>query len=152
MTRKPRAHSHTHSAPSLENVLAAIKAAGLKITAPRKAILQAFVGEHGPFTAEEIHTIITKRVCDLATVYRTLGSLEEAGILKRCDFKDSLARYELAEPGHAHHHHIICNKCRRIEIIEDHEVAHELDRLGKKMGYAEVSHSLEFFGICPQCR
>jgi Fe2+ or Zn2+ uptake regulation protein len=135
---------------TLEEVLGALKKSSLKLTGPRRAILEALVEKHGPFTAEEIHKNITRRVCDLATVYRSMSSLEEAGILRRCEFGDGTARYELAEAG-AHHHHVVCKSCKQIEIVDDQELE-EIDRFARKKGYSDVSHVLEFFGICPNCR
>lgn len=142
---------HRHTAPTMEDALASLKKAELKLTSPRKAILQALVDEHGPFTAEEVHKKVGRRVCDQATIFRTLASLEEVGILRRCEFGDGSARYEISDrPGH-HHHHLICKKCRRVEMIEDCELE-GLDRLAQKRGFTEVSHILEFFGLCPDCK
>lgn len=143
-------HQHAHS-PTLEQVLGELKKAQLKLTTPRKAILQALVNEHGPFTAEEVLKKISRRVCDQATVYRTLASLEEVGIITRCEFGDGSARYEIAgETGH-HHHHLICKKCKRVEIVDDCEVE-GLDKVAQKRGFSDVSHVLEFFGLCPDCK
>lgn len=138
-------HSH-----SFEGALDALKKHHLKLTEPRKAILQILSKQHGPFTAEEIHKLISRRVCDQATVYRTLTRLVQVGILRRCEFGDGSARFELAAPG-THHHHVICNKCKRIEIVDNHEIE-KIDKFPRDLGFSNVSHILEFFGICPQCK
>ena len=138
-------------ARNMEEILAALKKSGLKLTFPRKAIIQALHQNHGPFTAEEIHKLVTKRVCDLATVYRCLAQLEEARILRRCEFGDGTARYELTSQDETHHHHLICIECKRIEIVDDRELE-EIDRFARKRGFSNVSHSLEFFGTCPKCQ
>lgn len=132
------------------HVLGDLKSSGLKLTEARKAILKALTDHHGPFTVEEIHKLISKKICDQATVYRNLSSLADAGLIRRCEFGDGSARFELAEVGE-HHHHIICNKCKRVEIIDDPEIE-EIDRFARKRGFADVSHILEFFGTCPQCK
>ncbi|MDR3608344.1 MAG: Fur family transcriptional regulator [Oligoflexia bacterium] len=136
------------STDKLEEVLGELKKSRLKLTKPRKAILLALVQNHGPFTAEEIHKIISKKVCDLATVYRCVASLEEAEILRRVEFGDDSSRYELAHD--THHHHLICTRCKRVEIVDEPELE-EIDRFVKKRGYSNITHSLEFFGICPDC-
>ena len=143
-------HGSSHSR-DLDDVLGDLKKSRLKLTEPRKAIIQALVNNHGPFTAEEIQKIITKKICDLATIYRCLTSLEEVGILRRCEFGDGAARYELAETGDSHHHHLICNDCKRIEIVDDCELD-EIDRFAKRKGFSDISHTLEFFGTCPHCK
>jgi Fur family ferric uptake transcriptional regulator len=142
----------SHEQKQFSSILEDIRRSQLRITEPRKAIVQALLRDHGPFTAEEIHHHISKKVCDLATIYRSLNSLEEAGFVKRCEFGDGSARYELADrSGDHHHHHIICKGCKKIEVLEDCELE-EIDRFAKKRGFSDISHSLEFFGTCPQCR
>jgi Fur family ferric uptake transcriptional regulator len=136
---------------TLEDVLGDLKKSRLKLTEPRKAILFALFDNHGPFTAEEIHKIITKKVCDLATIYRCLASLEEVGILRRVEFGDDSSRYELTEADDSHHHHLICKECKRIEIVDDPDLE-KIDSFAKKRGFSNVSHTLEFFGICPECK
>jgi Fur family ferric uptake transcriptional regulator len=135
----------------LEHALSDLKKSKLKVTPPRKAILIALSANHGPFTAEQVHKLMAKNICDMATVYRCLASLAEAGILRRVEFGDLSSRYELAETDDSHHHHLICNQCKRIEIVDDPGIE-QIDRFAKKRGFSDVSHSLEFFGICPQCK
>jgi len=141
-------HGQSHS-PTMDELAKNLRKRSLKLTDQRKAILQALVDNHGPFTAEEIFKIVTRRVCDVATIYRCVASLETAGILRRCEFGDGVARYELA--GSSHHHHLICTDCKRVEIIDDHEIE-QIDRFARKRGFSDISHTLEFFGICPKCK
>ena len=146
---------HLNDNPTLEvkltYQLSLMKQAGLRITAPRRAIVQALLVSHGPFTAEELHKIITKKVCDLVTIYRCLASLEKAGLIKRCEFGDGTTRYELQETQSHHHHHVICRICKKIEVLNDCELQ-DIERFASNRGYTGVSHKLEFFGICSDCK
>ena len=123
----------------------------MRVTEPRKAILKFLASEHGPFSAEETHQRVAKTECDLATVYRSLTSLEGVGVVRRCEFGDGIARYELVEEARHHHHHVICKSCKKVDVLDDCELD-DLDRFAKKRGFTEVSHSLEFFGLCPKCK
>ena len=143
--------THTHDDLTLSSVLDDLRKSHLRITEPRKAILLALLEHHGPFTAEELHKRFTKKICDLATIYRCVSSLVEAGIIKRCEFGDRSARYELSERNRHHHHHVICTECKKIEVLDDCELD-EIDRFARKRGFSGVSHSLEFFGVCPACK
>jgi Fur family ferric uptake transcriptional regulator len=145
-TSKKQTNSH-----DFEHVVHLLKRARLRITEPRVALIQMLLKNHGPFTAEELYKQMTQNVCDLATIYRTLGSLEKAGMLKRCEFGDGSARYELFERNDHHHHHLICRSCKAISVLDDCELE-EIDQIPKKRGFKEISHSLEFFGICPKCQ
>ncbi len=144
--------THTHAAHgiTMDDLLAKMKKAGMKSTTPRKAILTVFLQSHGPHTAEEVHRLISTKVCDLVTVYRTLLNLEESKILRKCEFGDRIARFELAEDEHTHHHHLICVDCKRVDVIDDEEIE-LIDRFASKRGFKNISHSLEFFGTCPDC-
>jgi Fur family ferric uptake transcriptional regulator len=144
-----KAHHLDHV--SLERLIENLRKSQLRVTEPRIAILQALLEKHGPFTVEEIHRRVTKKACDLATIYRTLGSLEKTGIIKRCEFGDGTARFELSERADHHHHHVICRICKKIEVLDDCGLQ-EIDRFAKKRGFIEITHSLEFFGICPHCQ
>lgn len=135
----------------LEKLLEELKKSHLRVTEPRIAILRVLLEEHGPFTAEEIHKCIPKKMCDLATIYRTLASLEKTGIIRRCEFGDGSARYELSEHENHHHHHVICKVCKAVEVLDDCEL-NELAQYAQKRGFTEVTHSLEFFGVCPNCQ
>jgi len=117
---------------------------------PRREILAVLATDHGPFTIEEIHKRLGKQSCDVVTVYRNLATLEELGLVRRCDFGDRTYRYELYANEH-HHHHIVCRVCAKVETLDLCVVA-GLERMAKRMGYTSVTHSMELFGICPKCR
>lgn len=121
-----------------------------RITAPRLEVMSILKSNHKPLTIAEIHSRVKKNRIDLATVYRTLNLFKDLGIVNEIDFKDEFKRYELVYDRH-HHHHIVCRKCKRVENVETC-VLDELEKLLNKKGYTEISHSLEFFGLCKKCR
>ena len=148
MARKQR---HSDPTAVLDKMLEELKKNELKLTVPRKSILEVLAKEHGPFTADEIQKQMPKKTCDTATIYRSLSSMEEAGLLRRCEFGDGIARYELREPNDEHHHHhLICRVCKKVDIIDDEEIE-KIDKFATQKGYSQVSHILEFFGVCPNC-
>ena len=144
-------HTHSEALSDLSLFLDLLRKANLRITGPRVSVLRALLAGHGPFTVEEIFEAVrlSEDRCDLATVYRILSSFEKIQILRRCEFGDGTTRFELAGEGH-HHHHVICRVCRRVEELGDCEIP-ELNQFAEKLGFSQVSHSLEFFGVCPQC-
>ncbi|PKL77001.1 MAG: transcriptional repressor [Candidatus Melainabacteria bacterium HGW-Melainabacteria-1] len=133
----------------LSTALKSLKASGLKLTRTRRALLEVLVKEHGPFTIEELQQRLDGS-CDIATVYRNMTAFGEFGLVRPCDFGDGLTRYEWAH-SHEHHHHIICQRCRLVEELE-HCVVEELEQLVASRGYSNVSHRLEFYGLCQNCQ
>lgn len=136
-----------------ETVRSRMKDMGLKMTQARKSMLELLLYEHGPFSCEEVFEKLNKKKgvepCDLVTVYRSLAKLEESGIIERCDFGDGKTRYEIKHRGH-HHHHIICKVCKRVETITACKLV-DTSSIPTSLGFKDVTHKLEFFGICPSC-
>jgi Fur family ferric uptake transcriptional regulator len=143
-------HAHPHASDEFERALATLRAHGQRVTKTRKAILQLLIHEHGPFTTEALHDRLAGGECDLVTVYRCLAAMEEIGLVRRCDFGDGTYRYEF-DSGEHHHHHVICRDCREVKTL-DFCVADSLERMARQMGYANVNHTLEIFGVCPKCQ
>ena len=128
-----------------------LREAKLKVTEPRKKVLKVLMEKHGPLSIEEIRRSMLKGECDLVTIYRSVSALEERGLLLRCDFGDGIARFEYGTSADHHHHHIICRKCKDVEPLEVCVDDHWKSLLDTR-GYTDLSHSLEFFGLCPDCR
>ena len=103
-------------------------------------------------TNREIFAAMPKGRCDLATIYRAMHLLEEMGMVKRFDFGDGTARFELVGEGDGHHHHLICTRCAEVVEIDECFLREIESRLAAQNGFKAVTHKLEFFGICPACQ
>ncbi len=127
-----------------------LKEAALKVTPVRLAILNLFSEECRPLDAEFIHSKLRNKNTNLVTVYRTLTSLEQAGVLKRVDLHTDSVHYELT--AH-HHHHIVCIQCGDIESFEMCDLdAFSKSILKKSSKFKQINnHSFELFGICKMC-
>ena len=124
-----------------------------KITGPRAAILEILRQHPHPLTNREIFNEMSADGCDLATVYRAMQMLEKLGMVKRFDFGDRAARFELVEEGDdGHHHHLICTRCSGVVEIQECFPAEIETRIAAVNGFKAVTHRLEFFGICPDCQ
>lgn len=126
---------------------------GLRLTRGRIAIIEELLETHKPLTLSELHTRVQAERCDFATVFRFIQILEKQNLVQRHAWKDRQPHYELQATGsHHHHHHLICKSCHRVEEIDACTVASLEHDLARQKGYAEVTHSLEFFGVCPDCQ
>jgi Fur family ferric uptake transcriptional regulator len=126
-----------------------IKESGGRITEQRKAMISVILGFKTPFSADQILGKMKKTSIDIATIYRSLNHFEDLGCLRSVDLSDGVTRYEYSL-DQAHHHHIICKKCRKIEAFDFCELKN-YEMIIKKMGYQDISHKLEFFGFCSKC-
>ncbi|HCR31747.1 MAG TPA: transcriptional repressor [Opitutae bacterium] len=132
------------------SALNSLKKERLRITEPRKALLQLLVDQSKPFSAEELHEMLGPGAFDLVTVYRNLEAFENAGIVNRIPTESGKSLFELNAEQH-HYHHIICRKCHRTEKLDTCEVK-KLEKLASDLGYSEITHVLELYGVCETCR
>jgi len=137
-------------AEQIEEAWEVLRAAILKRTRVREIVLEFLVRNHGPFGTEELFAKLKSKKLDLVTLYRTLASFDKAGVVRRCDFGDGIARYEF-QLSRSHRHHVICKVCRKARNF-DQCFSDKLEQAIAKMGYSEISHTLEFFGVCKSCR
>ena len=147
------AHPHRLVQTSLGELTQKLRDQARKITGPRQAILDVLRRHAHPLTNKEIHAALGKSDCDLATIYRNMHTLQSMGLVKRYDFGDGAARFELVEGDDAHHHHhLVCRACQAIVEIEGCFPPELEAELARRHGFSDISHRLEFFGLCPRCR
>ncbi len=141
-------HNHNVKVES-EYVFSQLRSFGGRITEQRRALVEAIVNFQGPFCADDLLGILKEGSMDLATVYRSLSAFAELGLLSTVDFGDGMLRYEYLS-GDEHHHHIICTNCKQVEPV-NFCVVQGQEQIIEHMGYKNVSHKLEFFGLCKKC-
>lgn len=132
-----------------------LKDKGLRATPARMAVIDMLSKTRLPIDARVICKKFSRirklKKINEATVYRTLASLEEGGVIKRIDLRKDSAHFELS--AGRHHHHIVCVRCSEIEDFENVEVEKALGRVaGRSVKFKSVhEHSLELFGLCKAC-
>ncbi|MBS2938412.1 transcriptional repressor [Nocardioides sp. J2M5] len=86
----------------------------------------------------------------LATVYRTLQAMAEAGEVDtlRTDDGETLFR----KCGPRHHHHLVCRRCGRTVEVDGPSVERWATQAAEDHGFTDVTHVVELFGHCPACR
>lgn len=139
--------------PRLPDLAQKLRGRARKLTAPRQAILEVLRQQPRPLSIKEIFGALPPDDCDLATVYRSMHLLESMRIVKRFDFGDGVARFELlAEGDDGHHHHLVCTNCSDIVELEECFPAALEKNIAARSGFKSVTHKLEFFGLCPRCQ
>lgn len=130
-----------------------LKKAGLKITLPRRKILEIL--ENAPnhhLSAEDIYQSLSASGDEigLATVYRVLTQFQEAGLVVRHYFEGGQSVYEL-DHG-THHDHLVCVKCGKVEEFVDDVIEKRQQEIALAAGYLITDHSLNIYGICQACQ
>jgi Fe2+ or Zn2+ uptake regulation protein len=133
------------------DVAATLRAADMRVTAPRVAVLSALrAGQH--VTADQVAMSIRDRVGPISTqaVYDVLAALTRAGLLRRIEPAGSATRYETRVGDN--HHHVVCRGCGAIADVDcavgDPPCLTSSDAGGFVVDEAEIT----FWGMCPACQ
>lgn len=125
---------------------------GLRPTRQRTAVTDALGAVTDFRSAQEIHDLVSEsgEKVGLATVYRTLAALADAGFVDVLRTEEGEAVYRRCVATH-HHHHLVCRHCGATVEVEGPAVEAWTHAIGREHGYADISHDLELFGTCPAC-
>lgn len=146
-------HSHRLIQQPLTELTEKLRKGARKVTGPRQAILDVLRRHASPLTNKEIRAALGEDDCDLATIYRNMHTLEKMGLVRRFDFGDGAARFELASDTDTdHHHHLVCTRCSMILEVDDCFPEEFQSAVASRHGFVAVTHRLEFFGVCPKCQ
>jgi len=128
-----------------------LKEKGLRLTQPRRLILDYIHNKGDHLTAKEIISYIHEKFprINKSTIYRTLELLEK----NECVFKsESMDRtiYHHAEEGH--HHHLVCSRCGRIIECDEDLFKSVENTLQRQYGFHVDFKYLVMSGLCEGCR
>lgn len=131
-----------------------LKEAGLRITQPRIAILNALTQRNHPTSIEQIHADLDDGSCDLVTVYRCLAAFEEIGLVQRSFFHNGTSLYQI-NLGDSARYHIVSKSSGIVEEIDPESAAElreavaRIEQRLRDQGYSDISHVVEFFAKSP---
>ena len=123
----------------------------LRKSGQRDAVLSVFLRQSEHLSVDEIYNLLRKENPDIgiATVYRTVNLLREAGIVKELHL-DGVIRYEIL--SERHHDHLVCSSCGTTVEISSDIIEKEQEALAEKHGFVLTDHSLILTGLCSTCR
>lgn len=130
-----------------------LKTKNLNFTRERKLVLDEVFSIDGHLEADEIFLRLKKDKKDVsrATVYRTLGLLVDSGLVRKVYLGDDHIHYEHTF-GHTHHDHLVCIKCGRVIEFSDKKIEKLQAKICQKNRFQEISHTVQIFGYCKDCR
>lgn len=128
----------------------ALRTAGLRVTAPRRAVL-AWLVQHPHTTADVIANGVRAAYGAVSTqaVYDVLAACTAAGLLRRIEPAGHPARYERRVGDN--HHHLVCRRCGRTEDIDCVIGARPCLEMADARGFTVDEAELTFWGWCPDC-
>ncbi len=137
----------------LEGAAQTLQATGKRITAQRRLLLKVLAESRAHLDAEEIYTLAKEKDpnISLATVYRTLNVLTEAGLVEeRANIRDSQRHcYEVTDKIH---YHFTCLSCQRVIEFEAPLIEQAIAELAERLSLDIVHTRVHADGYCPACR
>jgi Fur family ferric uptake transcriptional regulator len=112
-----------------------LRAAGLRCTSARIAVMQRLKRTSSPITHAELAEELVPKGLDKATVYRNLMDLAEADLVSRTELGDHVWRFELRDQSHdATHPHFVCVDCGSVTCLADVEFNQATQKRASKIG------------------
>ena len=137
-------------AADAESAESALRAAGLRVTSARRAVLDA-LREHPHASADAIFADVDRRApgTTLQSVYNALGDFAGAGLVRRIQPAGQPMRFEVRIDDN--HHHLVCTSCGRVEDVDcvtgEAPCLHPSQMHGFTLSQAEIT----FWGRCASC-
>ena len=135
---------------NVEKLVDRLRQKGIRVTHQRLEILKKIMSDPTHPAAEDIYARVVKQMpmISLDTVYRTIATFEEAGLIGRVEVLDDRARYDAnIDP----HHHLVCTNCKKIEDFywpefDNLKTPNEINNWGDIQ-----SRNIEVRGLCREC-
>ncbi|HYE21538.1 MAG TPA: transcriptional repressor [Tepidisphaeraceae bacterium] len=123
----------------------------LKFTPERAMILDAVLREEGLFEPEQLIDELKRlgHKVSRATVYRTLGHLQDSGILKQVFFDNKQSYYEVIA-GRETHDYLICIETGKVIEFDSERLRSLRDEICRQHGFEPISHRFQIFGVSPE--
>ncbi|PLY01831.1 MAG: transcriptional repressor [Desulfuromonas sp.] len=141
-------------AHNIENILdlfqQACREKNLRVTPQRVEIFRELALAQDHPSAEALYRRLADRMpmLSLDTVYRTLGTFCELGLISKVDTVESQARYEVALKSH---HHLICERCGKIIDFDWQQIdGIDLPEEVRGMGHFKT-RNVVVYGVCNDC-
>jgi Fe2+ or Zn2+ uptake regulation protein len=128
-----------------------LRRAGLRVTRQRLLVADALVAAGRQVTAQDLYERLRRRDKGIgrATAFRALEGLTVAGVARRMELDGHVYGYIACRPDH--HHHLACQRCGRVEEIDESYVASLTRRIENGLGFRVDDARLDFYGVCATC-
>lgn len=128
-----------------------LREAGERVTRQRIAVADALGAVGRQVSAQELYRRLRRRDPSIgrATVFRTLEALVAAGVARRLELDGHVYGYVACRPEH--HHHLACDRCGRVEEIDEAYIRPVAERVALDLGFRIDDARVDFYGLCASC-
>jgi Fur family ferric uptake transcriptional regulator len=128
-----------------------LRVAGERVTRQRLAVAGALTDVGRQISAQQLYRHLRRRDPSIgrATVFRTLEALVDAGVARRLELDGHVYGYVACRPEH--HHHLACDRCGRVEEIDEAYIRPVAERVAANLGFRIDDARVDFYGLCASC-
>ena len=125
--------------------------AGERVTRQRLAVADALAAFGRQISAQDLYRRLHRSDPSIgrATVFRTLESLVAAGVARRLELDGHVYGYVACRAEH--HHHLACDRCGRVEEIDEAYIRPVAERVAVNLGFRIDDARIDFYGLCASC-
>ncbi|PIR22565.1 MAG: transcriptional repressor [Deltaproteobacteria bacterium CG11_big_fil_rev_8_21_14_0_20_45_16] len=130
------------------NILNELRSRGMRITKAREDLIHFILKTSGHWHIQDLAIKAKKHLPNIgiATVYRTVNLLVEAGFVTKSEVGHGPARFEVTAAEH--HDHLTCLDCGNIFEFENDQIESLQEKTAKKLGFKLQDHKMELYGHC----
>jgi len=142
------------AAAVVEAALASLRAQGQRVTPARRAVVQVLAGTDAHLRADDVCALVEPVLPGVhrATVYRTLESLAELGVVTHVHSGRGAAVHHLAARPADAHLHSSCRLCGRVDDVAADLLDEVRRRLAREAGFQLDARHVALSGVCRNCR
>jgi len=130
-----------------------LKNSNIRATAKKRALLEEIIGSENPRSASDLHLSLSALFpLDLVTVYRSLTTMRDAGILREITDASGVQHYEMACVHNPLHPHFSCAKCKSLSCLRSLSGGEEQLLSGFASDCDVDGISVILSGVCSECR
>lgn len=137
----------------VDRALERLADAGYRRGGARREVLALMSEQSCALSALEIEDVLAARGrrVSRASIYRILEELDQIGMVQRLDIGRGMMRYEPVRHGGGHHHHLVCDRCGRLQPFSDDGLERAIERLSARVPLTVSEHEVVLHGACDSC-
>ncbi len=129
-----------------DEAVRALRQSGLRISTPRRLVIEAFFNEDGPVSAAHLAQELS---LDESSVYRNLEVLERHGLIRHLHLGHGPGLYVLASGEDAEY--LYCERCAKVTAVAPEALDPIRDRIRQQFGYSPRFTHFAIVGVCERC-
>jgi Fe2+ or Zn2+ uptake regulation protein len=135
-----------------EDWLDRLQASGYRLTVPLRVLVDILANSPRALGPVDLYDLGRKEYphLGLVTVYRTLETLDELGLIQRVHQADGCHMYLRTAEGHQHI--LLCTRCGRVEYFSGDDLNGLTTAIARQSGFEIQEHWLQMHGLCAACR